>query len=734
MKFQNYISLLEDFQKNNERYYKLFSDFSYMTHKTYGNILKANLTGDIDALKATCDNYKIETEQAFKNLFDLNMNTIEETTSKIQKIVELYKPAEEKNEEPFPYLKERLKVSPFSYAARMAGLLGAFNISKATVPVPYENDTSPTTRNLPNLHHPAPISFAERVKLKSKLATIGNTLSTLEREKKASELRVEEQELLFKETLKKTNYDARYQDLISDPSCFMNQVTSEQAKLYGNLSALVYQIDQEKKIGKADTKLTKLDRQITILNQQITLLESWQETLIGALKTTPDTSPVMETVRKNIKNVFNFSIHNDSTLEEILSFMVDKTQDLQTKISRFEVQRDQENSAYFAEAKKVFGHNLFGSNYEVQGIFHRNNGEFSGLAAYDQEKDELVLSFAGSKSSRDWIKNIFGWNSKMSAKHGLLTNISFHSGFGSHLDDNADSFFSFMHSWMRNYQQKGISGKLKIVGTGHSLGGALAEIFTAATKQLADKHKISANVGVMTFGSPSTVNANCLETYTNILGGDGNIIRFAHSYDLVPKLVFWKTSPGAIKIERDTSLFSDVNGTLVLPIRVNPHSSDEYYHAAETVFKQWKNDFSTLQRQVSILNSLKEEERTKLKEIQEASKEAHRLLVTLANQDATSAAIFEDEYISYQKKIEEEFEALKVELKNLLEKMALFETKSFSKQEKALLTKQASALKEKIKKKKEMLAELARDKAWKPYIALMDQEFENLQASLLKLQ
>jgi hypothetical protein len=728
-----YLKLIEDFQKNNMEYQKLLLNYTRATHHTYTNALKASLSGDMHTTKEIYDGYKSEVEKIFDDFLALNISTMESTSTKMHQMAETSNSPPKKGSSFLSYPKEKFKFLPFSYAARMAGLMGAFNVSKASDVTQYVEEQKAPITTRAALQPPQKIHFEDRVELKSELNAKGSILSLLESERSSLELAVKEQEAIVKKNLKEANYDERYQDLISTSSCFMNQVTPEQAKLYGNLSSLVYQIDREKKIGKADTKVTKIERQITLLNQQITIIETWQDTLINSLKTAKDTGQAMNTIRKNIKNVFNVTLEDGSTFKDISSFMLNKIQDLQTEISTFETQKNQENSAYFAEATKVFGHNLFGSNYEIQGIFHRNNGEFSGLAAYDKDKGELVLSFAGSKSSGDWIKNLFGWNAKLSAKHGLLTNISFHSGFGSHLDDNADSFFSFMHSWMRNYQKSGEARKLRIVGTGHSLGGALAEIFTAATKQLADKHKVDAEVGVMTFGAPSTVNSNCLDTYTNILGGAGNVIRFAHSYDLVPKLIFWKTAPGAVRIEGDNSLFSDVNGTLVLPIRVNPHSSDDYYHSAETVFKQWKSGFTHLQRQVSILSALQEKTKEKTAEIREVSKEAHQLLGKLANQDQNSADVFEDEYREYQKKIEGEFESLQAELGILLNKMQPLETKTLSRQEQVQLSKEARLLKDKIGKKKKMLKELSQDKAWQPYIALMDQEFENLQKSLLRL-
>ena len=466
--FSSNQKLLENLHNHTEEYHKIFFSYAKTLHLTYNQLINIGLSGDIQAAKGIYATYKNETEKISKALLELHMDTLESTSTTL---VQHYKDFSKKNEESFSNLKENLKLTPFTYAAKVAAFMSTFSPSKATDTMPYPEESRAGYKTIAPLQRPVKIHFSERVELKSELKAKGRALKSLKKEATALTEKITQQQAIVKASLEKSNYDERYQDLISTSSCFMNQVTSDQAKLYGNLSALVYQIDQEKKIGKADKKVTKLERQITLLNEQITLIETWQKTLMAELTTGIDTEKTMEAIRKNIRNVFKVEFQKEVEITMITSFMIDKIQSLQNGISELETQKNQENSAYFAEATKVFGHNLFGSDYEIQGVFHRNNGEFSGVAAYDKEKNELVLSFAGSKSSGDWIKNLFGWNSKLSAKHGLLTNISFHSGFGSHLDDNADSFFSFMHSWMRGYQKNEETRPLKIVGTGHSLGG-----------------------------------------------------------------------------------------------------------------------------------------------------------------------------------------------------------------------------------------------------------------------
>lgn len=359
-----------------------------------------------------------------------------------------------------------------------------------------------------------------------------------------------------KETLKgiaeKAGFTSSSVEVLKDKNCFLNTITKKDAKEYGNLSALVYDIDQKKTLGKANTKITKLDRDISTKLGEVAMLEEKFSSISKSLDK-------FDTFKKSLK-VFGIELDKSATVADVQRAINTRINAIEEEVGRLQDQKSVENTNYLAEAKRVFGRNLQGMKYDIEGVFHRNNGEFSGAAAYDKDNHKLVLSFAGSKSWGDWTKNLFGWNRKLSKSHGLLSNISFHGGFGSHFDDNADSFFSFMKSWLTRFKTENPEQTLKLVGTGHSLGGSLGEIFSAAAKEMAESLGIKVDIGVMTFGAPNTVNANTLDNYTKVLGGAGNVIRFAHSYDPVPKLVFWKTAPGAVTVKGDTSLLYDVNG------------------------------------------------------------------------------------------------------------------------------------------------------------------------------
>lgn len=406
-------------------------------------------------------------------------------------------------------------------------------------------------------------------------------------------------ENILKTQIKKTGLGNVPLDGLDDffnQDSFLKRVSQNDVETYGNFSAAIYNVgddDQKQKNTKASEASTKIDREINDIYDQIDVLKKRQKDITKRSKTTKNVLDFLRVERKNLGALgVSFSDNDAVTFDVITQRIREKTTALQTRSDELNRQSKMEKTQYLNSAKNLFDTNLKGKDYDVAGVFHRNNGEFSGAALYEKDKNKLVLSFAGSKSTLDWVKNLFGWNQKLSSKHGLLQNISFHSGFGSHLDDNAESFFAFMRTWLSDFKKQHPGETLELVGVGHSLGGALSEIFTAAAKQIAESMDIPVKVGVMTFGAPNIVNKESLENYNDIMGGGMNIMRFEQGFDPVPKAVFWKTSSGA-SIQKDVSLFKDVNGTMMLPINLNPHKAEEYYHSASKVYGLWLNDFKS---------------------------------------------------------------------------------------------------------------------------------------------
>jgi hypothetical protein len=587
--------------------------------------------------------------------------------------------------------------------------------------IPFEAtsiDNLETTKR--QLRPPTKIHFEERVEIVTALNKKGEELINEQKKRERLRTSIEEEKKTLNDIAEKAGFTSSSVEVLKDKNCFLNTITQKDAKEFGNLSALVYDIDQKKSLGKASTKATKLDRDISTKLGEVVMLEEKFSSISQSLDK-------FDTFKKSLK-VFGIELDKKANVADVQRALNTRINTLEEDIRQLQDQKSVENTKYLDEARSVFGRNLQGMKYNIEGVFHRNNGEFSGAAAYDKGNHKLVLSFAGSKSWGDWTKNLFGWNRKLSKSHGLLSNISFHGGFGSHFDDNADSFFSFMKSWLTKFKTENPEQTLKLVGTGHSLGGSLGEIFSAAAKEMAESLGIKVDIGIMTFGAPNTVNANTLDNYTKILGGAGNVIRFAHSDDPVPKLVFWKTAPGAVTVKGDTSLLYDVNGTMELPVRVNPHSSDDYYHASATVFQEWEKNLHPLKSQLARIAQLEDQEKAAEKAIGSIASEAHQLLADLANQDKTSAAVFQDEYESYVRKQQEELAAIRADFRDLglSLKTRIKENKPFSAQEMEAFRAQFENFELRIKEKQDFILSLQKEKAWEAYAREISADFEAL--------
>ena len=485
-----------------------------------------------------------------------------------------------------------------------------------------------------------PISFEEREALSKQAHQLMDRLETAKQTKSKAQGELDELSASFTDLVKGMGVSQAGVESFKDENSFLNRLNRDSAKTYGTLSALVYDVDANKSLGKANVASTKLDRDISALMQSVSDLEAFAK----AIPTTKESA-----FKKFVKNlsIYDITLPEKATVQDVRSAIAVKLTNLDDQIKSLEGQRTRASQEDLNKAREAFAGNLQGMNYDVRGVFHRNNGEFSGAAAYNEDNKELVLSFAGSKSTMDWVKNIFGWNAKMSYSHGLLSNISFHSGFASHLDDNAASFFAFMRYFLQDFKDKnGEGATLKIVGTGHSLGGAIAEIFAAAAKQMAEKMGIKVDLGVMTFGAPNVHNANTVKNFHAITGGAGNIINFTQAYDPVSSIVFWRGKSGAT-VSGDTSLIRDTNGTLALPLRANPHSIADYYHAVDAHFAALEEKMTPVRAVLSRMRALEREIEASKMSVAQLSDEGSKIVTCLARHDQDSAAAFADESEAY---------------------------------------------------------------------------------------
>lgn len=468
-------------------------------------------------------------------------------------------------------------------------------------------------------------------------------------------------------------------EVLSDKAAFINQLSASSAQTYGALSAqtygalsaLAYEKFEEGSLSRTP-KETQTSLAIQTQQKILENLEKYSLGISDILKTKPTkVAKEIASFVNTLKHTFGIDVPCQNKVngismylqDDIISAIGEKSLALKTKISSLTELSFAEQADQINDLQKLLDQNKYAKGLQVQGIFYRNNGEFSGFAAYNEDTHQLSLVFAGSKSKSDWVKNLMGWNDKASARRGFLTGMNLHSGFLSHLEGLSDEAFRGAYRILDKLNAKHKDKPLEVVGTGHSLGGALATLFTACTKEMADARGMKINVKGCTFGAPNLVHGGSVDHMNKLFGGAGNWVRFENSYDPIPVACFWKDSPGlAIRYKQD--FFYDTAGAMQI-FGQNPHGMNNYYHGIETHMNKWKKSTEDL---ITVLNQ-REKFRQELQAVKSASNDhlkaghaAMRELVDFDSLHVAELALHQDVHL-------EQLQAHRLESKKALEEM-----------------------------------------------------------------
>lgn len=445
-----------------------------------------------------------------------------------------------------------------------------------------------------------------------------------------------------------------------DSNCLLNRLTEKEVGNLGNLSAAVYDAYYNNIPGvqlpsKKDLAALKLEsdyRERTKLISAIENLDNFStEILKGDKKAT-----------KNILTVINGLNMHDITLDagvvknnkgkvtEITSVAhVKKSifavlEGVEKDIREKELISGGQNPAHAENVKRALLRSaIYGDKYEAKHVLYRNGGEFSGIVLYNKEDKELVFAMAGSKSLWDWYRNFNGWNGRLSGVTGTLSGMHVHAGFAEHFNGIQDSWGVFIRNFMKEFKQENPNESLNLVGTGHSLGGALAEIFTLSSAEVAESEGVTLGKrGTVTFGAPNVFNPADMQEVIERMGGKGNFIRVQDRYDPVPHACFWRDSPGVV-IQGSAGLFTDEAGVLALPVRFNPHSSADYAAFATKIFGKYKQKLSAIRADAVQLEGYQSDINTAHSTIKrvalESNKSMMKALVTREQQDHRQGVI-----------------------------------------------------------------------------------------------
>ena len=137
------------------------------------------------------------------------------------------------------------------------------------------------------------------------------------------------------------------------------------------------------------------------------------------------------------------------------------------------------------------------------------------------DDDAVIVAFRGSKEIKDWIQDGKFWQS-----HTVCGCV--HAGFNGDLQEILRPLLTATREALSRMVSSGIASPQFYV-TGHSLGGALAQLFA-----LACHDRFMHVSGVYTFGSPRVGDMEWAKTYGTLLGD--RTFRVVNEYDLVPHL------------------------------------------------------------------------------------------------------------------------------------------------------------------------------------------------------
>lgn len=187
--------------------------------------------------------------------------------------------------------------------------------------------------------------------------------------------------------------------------------------------------------------------------------------------------------------------------------------------------------------------------------------------------DEVMVAFRGTANIRDWITDLDCWMGCPNCASGLTENCGATNGVEVHLGflRALMSVFDRVVTELRQYDGA------KLIITGHSLGGALAMLFSKAFSG-SEANAVPIIDSVYTFGQPRVGNGAFAKTCNEKLGD--RTWRFVNEEDIVPRV------PGLLAGYRHAGqeVFLPVMGE----IKINPPIWVKLISDGIGLYQEWK--------------------------------------------------------------------------------------------------------------------------------------------------
>lgn len=271
----------------------------------------------------------------------------------------------------------------------------------------------------------------------------------------------------------------------------------------------------------------------------------------------------------------NISLVNEMLSLACLVYDCNKELKLKKEKNNFTINNLNIESLKISNTRKNILRDLFklyeNDNYNIIKLFDINGVQVGIILNHSDKRINVV--FRGSDELSDWLHNFFIFKKHIN-NNIKLNNIKVHSGFYKLLFNN--NLYTDILNEIIKLTNQYTDYKLNV--TGHSLGGALATLFSFFLS-----HSITSKIYIFSFASPRVGN----RTWAIIFNNKKNLIhyRFVNQKDIVTAIPYFYYSHcgNYININKNSLVnvinkqdYKDIN-SIINYYSVRDHNIDKYY-------------------------------------------------------------------------------------------------------------------------------------------------------------